>query len=622
MRKLARITVALFLLVAAFFLFACTTSTRETVEIRLESDPAEAPLTITPSARIRAGDAVTIEAGALAGHLFRRFEDAESGEILGETDTYTFTATAAKTIRAVYAEAVNINLESSLAGVDPLIEPAATVVKGSQVTITAPEHEEFVFYRWLTSSGEPFSKDRETTFTATKDMVLRAEYLSRSVHEEIEAFTGDLAAVETILAALAAANATSRDVRILLETDEGETALRLYQASEARRLSKHAGMIIELESAYDRLPSALFHMVTVETTFASSLYLNAGFLWNLALSETDADIRELFSLTSDNVLLSPLPKNIDPLVNEIFTLFLATLAFFESDSETPSFLVDEWERFAFLIDATYLEELPGVDIAIVPCGEEEVVLVATLAPAAILQVIDDIHATLEEIFAEKDESFMTKEEFEETDLFAKITTALDAAAPLRIEFRYDPLAQDTLVVFSDLGFLQEILFPGEGGLTLEVTFTNEAAFGTFPDPVDMEKLMSEALMYALAAETRRIAAEILLRDDRDEGVYTLAMLAEEDVASVLPLFDEELSTIEISAAGGVVFDFYHLSNKKPVFKEPFTAAELLATIPLYPEFPESREDFLFATANVKKENIDVFGTLFAMWDHFFIDFMD
>ncbi len=164
----------------------------EEVTISLTSDHPDAVLTVQPAETIAKGTEVTIEAGAITGHVFLHWYDETAGAVFTESATHTFTADSDMDLVAVYeeeVEEVTISLSSDHPDAVLTVQPAGTVTKGTEVTIEAGAITGHVFLHWYDdAAGAIFTDSATHTFTAEADMDLVAVY-----EEEVEEVTISLA---------------------------------------------------------------------------------------------------------------------------------------------------------------------------------------------------------------------------------------------------------------------------------------------------------------------------------------------------------------------------------------------------------------------------------------------
>ncbi len=605
---------AFFLLVAAFFFASCT-KTDETLEIVLESSPAEAPLSVEPAVPIKKGESVTLHAGELAGHVFSHWIDTENGETLGEEAVHTFVPTASMTIRAIYKEEVSIKLKSTLEGALPFIHPEERIAAGTVVTIEAPEEEGHVFFHWLSLPDEEvLSQERIHSFEAVSNKRLRAVYVTEAVHAEISTFEGDLSCIGGIISSIEEHPAITRDMHLYGESGGEDQSIRLVNR-ERKGMADLSEVVFESEGDLFGLPPAFFHMVTVRTSFVSSLYLDAGFLWDMA-EEQGFNPREVFALETDNLRLSPLPADIDFLVYEILSLFFST---FVADAIAPDLVENifmEMERFAFLLDPDWLADVEGHSASIAPHGEKEVVVRLSFGEEALLEVFEAVYAEFRKLLAEEGRELPPLETIEEDERFLALMEEIASMEDFLVEFVYDPATRDALEVRADLSGILSILTEETVALHLGLHLAKGAEISDITDTADVQRIAKEALMYALAAESRLFVERILAEEDIGAGVYSLSMLeSEHGIPYMIPLLDADKTTVEIKASGEVELDAVYRTNGKKVFAEPIRASNLESSVPLFPLLPKTREEMLLATESLVSENVDVFNKLLALREH-------
>ena len=149
---------------AANFVPTCTVIT--------SSAPANSGST-TGGGTVNSGSSLTVVATANAGYAFINWT--ENGTPVSTTASYTFTASADRTLVANFVPTCTISTSSAPANAGSTAG-GGTVNSGTSVTVVATANANYAFVNW-TENGTPVSTAASYTFTATANRTLVAKFI-------------------------------------------------------------------------------------------------------------------------------------------------------------------------------------------------------------------------------------------------------------------------------------------------------------------------------------------------------------------------------------------------------------------------------------------------------------
>jgi uncharacterized repeat protein (TIGR02543 family) len=131
------------------------------------------------------GTSITVTATPNTGYSFVSWT--ENGTVVSTSAFYTFTATAARSLKANFSSSsYTIALEATTGG---SVSGQGTYGYGTSVTVTATPNTGYSFVNW-TENGTPVSSSASYTFTAAAGRSLNANFMINTYTIELEATTG------------------------------------------------------------------------------------------------------------------------------------------------------------------------------------------------------------------------------------------------------------------------------------------------------------------------------------------------------------------------------------------------------------------------------------------------
>jgi len=121
------------------------------------------------------GESVTIYPHEAGGYVFVNWTD-ENGDVFSTEKRHTFTPTRPMKLNANFGLAVTVTAQSGDATMGSA-SGTATVVSGTEVTLTATPAEGYSFVNWTDDEGSEVSTEAEYTFTATETCTLTANFV-------------------------------------------------------------------------------------------------------------------------------------------------------------------------------------------------------------------------------------------------------------------------------------------------------------------------------------------------------------------------------------------------------------------------------------------------------------
>jgi len=598
----------------------------EILDIVLTSDLEEAELTMDADDPL-ADQEVTVTASEVEGYVFEHWLDSESGDILSEERSYTFTPSADMTLEAVYSEAVDAveaTLHSEIEGVDLQIDPDGPVQPGTDVTLSASEVEGYVFDYWYdTTHDSVLSEDAEHTFTLEEDLTIEAIYIPHDEYqarEVYDSFTGDLSHLDTFADAVEASGESTMAFNLVFEEPlNGETERMEMDFSHKTVLDGDdvwTETWVFLETPEETIELTFYTETIDEETM---LYVDVSAFLDMMEEEMaedgeELDFRELFDLEA-GVLSLPL----DPDSEEADAFYEALDEIYGIEREDFEDALGELERFGKYLDPLYYDD-KGVGVDVEWDGDT-VYTTMTFTGDELQSIFEDmvadIYAVLSPLDAEDELPELS--EIKDSDEYQFLYNVLGFLPDIDVTLAHNPSA-GTLEMELDLAnILEDInneLDPEGETLTVSMTMRDHAEVEMPEESRPLEAVANEFIRMMTLIETLEFTAG-LSEAGLDEDTYSLAELDAEGHSHPSPFLDREASEIVIDITGETLTPDdieAHLQYIEggAVFHDGYiTLAGLFEVFEDFDEEnpPETRDDLLDILAVTDPDALNVWAVL-------------
>lgn len=501
------------------------------------------------------------------------------------------------------------------------IDPSDTVIEGTDVTLSAPEVDGYVFDHWVdTENDDILSESNPYTFTAQTDMTIEAVYeaddngengddAEQAAQAVIDDFDGDLSHMEAMVESFEDSDTLEMIMNVDMAIDDGEInetiALEIKQSwIESDDLKTQTVIDLDVPDVPDDVQ---IHVIVRETSNFYEAYVDIGFLLDMIEEAEDLDAREVFGFDSD-ILHVMVPDSMRDSFGELLNEALQE----EFDNgEIDDNILEEvettLETMIEYYDFAYLSSLDALEVDASIYDETDVLTEVKMTSDAMETMFTDMFQDLYPLIETlEDDPMPDYEEFIETDAYQEALDAIGELEPLELSMQYTPATEDTLHIDMDLlefmNQLDENGLPNIQDLDVSITMHKDADIQIPEDARDLFELGEEFFMIAMLDESLHYASEVndlALEDD----TYTVQTIAEDyNQYFALPVLDSEQSIVSVNG-DDISLDFVYENNGEDVFEAPVSLSTLEALGIDATEPPQSRDAFLDMLEPMNQDNI-------------------
>lgn len=525
MKKLLSLTLVLFL---TLLLAACgdfqtngddpNGEDSENYTIDLNSTVDEASFTISPESPVEAETEVTIEVHASDQHIFLHWADPD-GNIISETNPYTFTPTSDVTLSAVFdssaaeslaADEVEASFDGDLSHLNALVE-------------TLNQSNAQMMQLKLLVEEDDYQNPGETIIQT----VIIEQHMVFDDDATITKFSFD-------------ATIDGEEIKFFIVLRETQNFVEIY----------------------------------LDVT----MLLN-----EIEEQDEDFDVREIFDIQSNILFLSVPKEvfdDLETLLSHYLELFIDNLGQ-EMDVELDEALLDtmmnQLSRFEKYLNFEYYDTLDDLNVTMNRLDDTHIETILSLNGPMMAQfaddVLEDIHAYLT-ILDIEGLDLPSLEDIRNMPEYVEIMDEMHAfEANMNLSTRYEPYYANRMVIHFDLfDFLMQMDDVQEGIHSFDIELTREVGTDiTIPsDTKNIAHIASEALPLVIFMDANSIVSEV---EDAiewlglEDGTYNLHDLESYSIYRDMTLYDNDLSTIVVDGET-ITADLYYAYNQEAIFNAP------------------------------------------------------